>query len=90
MSYPGLFPYPSNPQVKIEALEKLMLGTTPCDRWDRKLTVVVQELKKGLALQSTVTRDGEKEVIDSSELVPGDIVQLGEVIYNLVQLRIQR
>ncbi|CAN6638432.1 plasma membrane ATPase 1 [Trichomonascus vanleenenianus] len=39
---------------------------------------IVEELKKTLALQAVVLRDGRIQEVDASEIVPGDILQVEE------------
>jgi hypothetical protein len=41
---------------------------------------IVDELKKTLALKAVVLRDGKLEELEAPEIVPGDIVQIEEVM----------
>jgi H+-transporting ATPase len=41
---------------------------------------IVEELKKSLALKAIVVRDGRVTDIDATEVVPGDVLKIDEVL----------
>ena len=53
-----------------------------CQEWGAGNTVAA--LKKGLAIQASVVRNGNTINIEASDVVPGDIVFLDEVSLSLV------
>ncbi|AEG41410.1 HAD-IC family P-type ATPase [Lactobacillus kefiranofaciens] len=61
----------------------LLLFNACIELWqDRKASNVLAALKKGLAPNATVMRDGKFKTIPASKLVPGDIVKvrLGQIV----------
>lgn len=55
----------------------LLVFNAVLDLWqDRKASNALAALKKGLAPQATVLRDGQWSTIDAATLVPGDVVKI--------------
>ena len=55
----------------------LLVFNAALDLWqDRKASNALAALKKGLAPQATVLRDGAWSTVDAANLVPGDIVKI--------------
>ncbi|OQK18536.1 metal-transporting ATPase [Methyloprofundus sedimenti] len=55
----------------------LLLFNVGLEMWqDRKASNALAELKKGLALETTVMRDGTWQTLGAATLVPGDIIKI--------------
>ena len=62
-------------KVSHTILARLVAATlSPC----RQAGDIVAQLKAGIALKTTVVRDGKETEVEARELVPGDIVILEE------------
>ena len=62
---------------------------TSSDVQDAKTLAYLEALAKMVPTETTVRRDGRKQRVHSEELVPGDVVSLGHLVRQPLEIRVQ-